>query len=345
MTRTLPHRRRAWLLGVVVPVLVTAAGWIVVGALLPRVPRPAALHWGPTGVDRTGPLEELLAPIAVISLVSLAVMAVISLRTGRQALTRRLTLGLAVGLATMFAGLAIVPLAVQVDAPSAAEAGSPDAATLVAMAVAVLLGAAGAALAGADPAAPAASPVPDDAASTDLPPGERAVWVKQATVGRTGRTVSRVGAAALVGLAVLSGTVSGSWWLAPLFLAPVPLVLLFLSWQVRVDATGLTARAALGRPRQHVPAAEVVRADVVTVDPFAEFGGWGLRVSAALDGTVGVVLRKGEAIAVERTGGRRFVVTVDDAATGAALLNTYAQRARTARPVRDESTGSGPHHD
>jgi hypothetical protein len=47
-----------------------------------------------------------------------------------------------------------------------------------------------------------------------------------------------------------------------------------------------------------------------------------------MDGTVGVVVRGGESIAVERSGGRRFVITVDDAATGAALLNTVAERAR-----------------
>ena len=58
----------------------------------------------------------------------------------------------------------------------------------------------------------------------------------------------------------------------------------------------------------------------------AEFGGWGYRVGRG--GRVGVVLRTGEALQVQRTGGRAFVVTVDDAATGAALLNTLAARSR-----------------
>lgn len=341
----LPHRRRAWTLGVLVPVLVTAAAWVAVAVLLPRVPRPAALHWGPAGVDRSGSVAELLGPIAVISSISLVVMAVIAVRTGRQAMTRRLALGLAVGLATMFAGLVLAPIVAQVDAPSAEHAGSPGAATLAAMATAVLLGAAAAALAGADRAAPARSPVPADATTTELREGQRAAWVRRASVGPVGRTVSLVGAGLLAALAVVMGAASGSWWLTPVILVPVPVMLLLLSWHVRVDRTGLTVRAGIGRPRQHVPAAEVVRADVVTVDPFGEFGGWGLRVSAALDGTVGVVLRRGEAIAVERTGGRRLVVTVDDAAGGAALLNTYAQRARPARPALDGSTGTGPHLD
>jgi len=58
-----------------------------------------------------------------------------------------------------------------------------------------------------------------------------------------------------------------------------------------------------------------------------EFGGWGVRTSVAT-GATGVVLRSGEAIEIHRTGGRRFLVTVDDAATGAALLATLAERDR-----------------
>ena len=65
---------------------------------------------------------------------------------------------------------------------------------------------------------------------------------------------------------------------------------------------------------------------MTTVSPLAEFGGWGYRVGRG--GRVGVVLRTGEGLQVERSGGRSFVVTIDDAATGAALLNTLAARSR-----------------
>ena len=96
------------------------------------------------------------------------------------------------------------------------------------------------------------------------------------------------------------------------------------TWTVTVDQRGLVARALLPRPRVVVPLGEVEHAEVVHVSPVREFGGWGLRMG--LDGRVGVVLRGGEALEVARTGGRRVVVTVDDAATGAALLNTLAAR-------------------
>ncbi len=71
-----------------------------------------------------------------------------------------------------------------------------------------------------------------------------------------------------------------------------------------------------------------MRADTTTVDPLAQLGGWGVRYGRA--GTVGFVGRKGEALAVERTGGRPLVVTVDDVARAAALLNTLVDRSRRA---------------
>jgi hypothetical protein len=81
-----------------------------------------------------------------------------------------------------------------------------------------------------------------------------------------------------------------------------------------------------------IPLDEVLGAEQVTVSPFHEFGGWGYRVGRG--GRVGVVLRAGVGLQVARTGGRSFVVTVDDAATGAALLNTLAARSRVHTETR-----------
>ena len=68
------------------------------------------------------------------------------------------------------------------------------------------------------------------------------------------------------------------------------------------------------------------RASVIDVSPLRDFGGWGWRVGHG--GRTGIVLRSGEALLVEQTGGRSLVITVEDAAQGAALLNTMAVRAR-----------------
>lgn len=329
MNHHLPHRRRAWLLGVLAPVVVTAAAWLVVVTLLPRVPEPAALHWGTSGVDRTGSVAELVAPSATLGGVSLVVMGVLAVLTGRQAFVRRMVLGLAVGLATMFAGITLATVVVQVDAPTATEAASPEWWIVGSIVAALALGAGAARLAGADPALPARGPLDPDVATADLPEGQRAVWLR--TVAGLGRTATWV-------VLVAGAVVAAALWLLTdtlvVLVVTVPVLVLVLTmttWQVQVDARGLTARSTVGRPRMRIPAAEVERAHVTTVRPFREFGGWGIRTNVA--GTVGVVVRSGEAIAVERTGGRRFVVTVDDAATGAALLNTYAQRGRAGHPA------------
>jgi hypothetical protein len=49
------------------------------------------------------------------------------------------------------------------------------------------------------------------------------------------------------------------------------------------------------------------------------------------NGSFGIVLRAGEALQVTRRDGRRFTVTVDDAATAAALLEALSSRVRGAR--------------
>lgn len=54
------------------------------------------------------------------------------------------------------------------------------------------------------------------------------------------------------------------------------------------------------------------------------FLGWGIRV---IGRRIGVLIREGEAIEVTRTDGRVFIVTVPQAARGAALLNAVAARA------------------
>lgn len=333
MTATpLPHRRRAWLLGVVVPVLITAGTWAVVLPLVPRLPEVVALHWGPGGVDRTGSAGELLTTAGVISGVSLLVMAVLAVRTGRDAVNRRMVFGLAVGMATLFAAVTLGSVLVQVDATTAADAGSPTGWVAVGVLLATLAGAGAAVLAGRDAPAPSTTPVPVDAPRTELRGDERAVWLRgvDAMPEPLLWVVVVLGLLAAVGSALLTGDPIPVVIGVPV----VALALVMTRWQVRVDARGLTAAGVLGWPRLQVPAAEIEEARVVQVRPFAEYGGWGLRTNRS--GVVGVVIRKGEAIHVARSGGRATVVTVDDAATGAALLNTYADRARTA-PSRSEA--------
>ncbi|WP_127130635.1 DUF1648 domain-containing protein [Georgenia sp. SYP-B2076] len=322
----LPHRARAWLFGVVVPAAVIAAGWGLVLRWVPRLPEQVALHWGVGGVDRVGPVRELFITTGVISGTSFVVLAVLSLTVGRTALTRRMVLALATGTAVYFTGILVAQAAAQLGLDDPHRAAVPDLGLALATAAAVLAGFAAGLLAGADPERPTTAPVPDGASRATLGAHERAVWAHRVSAGHRVQRWAWALGALYVALGIALGVAAESWFVFVIFVAVLPPVLTMFVWDVRVDASGLTAKGALGWPRQHVPSAEIERAEVTEVRPFRQFGGWGLRIS--LDGTVGVVVRAGEAIAVHRTGGRRFVVTVDDAATGAALLNTFAERSR-----------------
>ncbi len=53
----------------------------------------------------------------------------------------------------------------------------------------------------------------------------------------------------------------------------------------------------------------------------------------AASAALGIILRNGESLQVTRRNGKRLVITVDDPATAAALLPTFASRTRTMPPV------------
>ncbi|GAB2917162.1 hypothetical protein GCM10027047_13760 [Rhodococcus aerolatus] len=155
----------------------------------------------------------------------------------------------------------------------------------------------------------------DDPPSTmDLGDGERAAWH---TSVHSAPLLGALGAALvlLVVVAVVAAPVAG-------VLVVVPLAVLVVLGRVRVsvDRRGLRVRGGLGVPLRTVPPARVARADAAEVRA-VEWGGWGYRVGP---GRAALVLRSGPGLVVELTDGTRFAVTLDDAATPAALLNTLA---------------------
>ena len=162
---------------------------------------------------------------------------------------------------------------------------------------------------------------------------ERVAWVRTAAMS-TGAVAAILLGVLVVVLAAIVAWVTGAATVLVTVLTVVAAVMLVLAattiaFHVRVDDTGLRVASLFGIPRFRVPLADVASAARVEVDPMGEFGGWGLRL-APHGRRFGVVLRRGEAIEVTRRSGRRFVVTVDDAHTGAALLEGLVAR-ETAR--------------
>jgi len=135
---------------------------------------------------------------------------------------------------------------------------------------------------------------------------------------------------ALVLLAVGVGTVialSGSgaptwvgWLVAAVGLLVGVFGFLLSSLEVRVTEDTLTvAYGPLGWPRRAIDLTEVEDASAVMVEP-RDWGGWGYRWNPRASASAAVI-RKGPGIQLEFKDGRRFVVTVNDAVTGAKLTS------------------------
>lgn len=323
-----PHRLLTAVLTVVAPLLFAAGAVIWVLSFAGELPNPVAVHWGANGrPDGFGTWQSAIGIMIGIALLMCGLAATIGIGLGRAAATRRLSvfLGLWSGIALpwFIAGT----LHLQRGLTDAQQAPDVNSALWVSFAVAALIAAVGAVVIPGDARLPASDAVPADAMRLLLADSEVAAWRRSIQVPGF-HWIAGIGSLATVVLAVLGlwrGMLWADLWAGTIGFLTVLLVALG-RWRVVVDHTGLTVSPLISRPRTRVPLDEVLQAEVGTVSPMGDFGGWGYRVGR--DGTVGIVVRSGEALEVRRTGGRNLVITVDDAATGAALLNTLADRAR-----------------
>ncbi|MBO3084539.1 DUF1648 domain-containing protein [Cellulomonas fengjieae] len=321
MTPPVPHRTATTVLTLVVPLAVAAVPFVAARAWASQLPDPVAVHFGPDGPDGFSSLAGALWPGAIATVVLAAACWAVAFFWGRTAMVRRIGVATALGLAAFLATLLVGTLSLQRGLADAADVVGVDPMITLALCVGLGVAALGAWLAPGDAPLPTTDPVPARAAMLDLAPDESAAWVTHAE-SRVALVLGGSGAALMLVLGVALSIPA-----LPVTAVLLAAVVLSSTWfTVTVDRRGLTVRSAVGWPRLSVPLDEVVQAAAVTVSPFAEFGGWGYRVGQG--GRVGVVLRTGEGLQVERSGGRSFVVTVDDAATGAALLNTLAARSR-----------------
>ncbi|MDM7832633.1 DUF1648 domain-containing protein [Cellulomonas edaphi] len=316
-----PHRVATTLLTLVVPLVLLGAATLLAASWADELPDPVAVHWGAEGPDGFGSLASAILP-AVVAGVVIAVGAwALAFFAGHASSTRRIAAGSSVGMAGFLAVIVLGPLEAQrglADPTTAPGIATPLAVAIVA---GLALGTLAAALTPADADQPAASAVDPSAPRLALAATERAVW-RRDVFSRATLTVGVAVVLVVLGLSV----VTRMWALGLVAAVLAALLLSMVALDATVDERGLVARGILGWPTVRVPLDEVVAARVTSVHPLKEFGGWGYRVGRG--GRTGIVLRTGEALEVERTGGRVVVVTVDDAATGAALLNTLADRAR-----------------
>ncbi len=165
---------------------------------------------------------------------------------------------------------------------------------------------------------PAGPSSPSSAATLprmSLRPGERAVWSSE----RTGRSLLVIGLVLAIG--GLAWTLARREAIPGLIFAATGAMTASLGHvRVVVDDRGLTWRMGLFSRR--IPLSRITSAREVDVSPTA-YGGWGYRISG--EGHA-IVMGAGPGLRITRRDASDLTVTVPDAETGAALLNTLVGR-------------------
>lgn len=323
-------RRRVVLVGGVVPTALAAIVTVAMLGWLPELPDPIATHWSGAGPDGFGPAATLIfLPLGITVLFSLfAVGSALSTASGKGlAGTQKFLLVTSTWLSTL--------LSVGIGGSVAGQRGLTDATEAPAPGLLLVLGAVGGLVLATAvwfllPKTDATreqgvAPKPVDVTGTERVSWSRTVTISPVVIAVIGLVVVLSTSAALFAMAAGSG---GAW----IAVASLALVLLLASstsyWRVTVDRRGLLVRSALGWPRIRIAAADIGSVQVVDIDPTADFGGWGYRWAG--HGRSGVIMRAGTAIEVTHGNGRRFVVTVEDAGTGAGVLAALLAQRRSA---------------
>ncbi|MFD7864821.1 DUF1648 domain-containing protein [Streptomyces sp. NPDC059783] len=306
--------------------LALAVDLILYAAWRDRLPARVASHFVGNGrADDYADRGSYLVVTAVLFVGMAALWAAMSANGKVRGRSYALTLAGGYGTAAFLGYLMAAVLYINVDAAVDAEGAALDVSfPMWHLAAALGVGAAGFAV-GLLPAR--LFPVPEepsedltaDAERIALADGEVAGWGRSAG----SRWLPAVAAATAVGgvaLIVTTGWVSG----LPLLVVGL-LLATFSRPYVTVDRRGITVSGLLPWPRVRVPLDRIETAASRDISPL-EYGGWGYRIRP---GRTGVMIRSGEGIVARLANGRDFAVTVDDSATGAALLNTLIDRRRT----------------
>lgn len=316
--------RRFTLVALILPAAIVLAGVAIQLIVLPTLPNPVAIHWGFSGApDGFGPVW--LTPVITVAIgfgvpALLAAGALGSMRRGDRGFAYRVLGGVALGLAALLSVLGTGSMVAQSGVEDAAAGPTILLPLLTAFVAALGAGAIGWKIQPHEPWQPSAA-IPTGALA--LAPGERAVWLQRVSIARSGAIILVATVVLMVVLTfvivLLTADPLAIWIMIGITLFLLATVVTTLAFHVRVGDDGLSVNSVVGWPGVHVPLADVESATVVDVKPMGEFGGWGMRWGPA---GFGVVLRSGAGIQVRRRSGKTVTVTVDDAATGAALLNT-----------------------
>ncbi|MCW3157814.1 DUF1648 domain-containing protein [Micropruina sonneratiae] len=321
-----PSSGRVVMGAVALPLLMLLLSGAVLALWWGQLPDPVASHWDaagrPDGFSSPAAVASLLMGLGVVALIAAAWAGTASTSTAARSLA-----ALASGTGGFLLTSLLGTLAPQLGVGDVSTVMLPLPAFVVGLVIGVACGYATSLL------IPRwASPLPqgvDGVRPAELGPTEVAVWSRVALTATPGIVI----AASATALTLLFALVLGSAWMLVVPLALGLLMVAALSVRVTVGPQGLRVAGPLGWPRAVVGIDDVAAVAAAEVRAMAEFGGWGYRVAVRgpLQGAKGFVLRSGRAIVVIRRSGGVELVVVDDAGTGAALLEGYRQRAAQLR--------------
>jgi hypothetical protein len=283
---------------VVVPMATTAGTVLFIVVSRGRLPDPVATHWGLAGSpDGSMGLPAYTAFVTVsMGLVWAALVAG----------SRRSVPAAPLTAVTYFVLGVLGAVNVQVVAANLDARSWDRASPMTALGLAAVLGA-GAVLGGIGWFAVGAS------AGV---PADRPMEIAAAS-GRSWSGSATNGWLVIIGIApLLLVPIIGPVWI--FVLGPVALAsVVFASVRVTVDASRICIESGpFGRPARCIPVGEVTSVAAVRIEPMA-YGGWGYRMRS---GVRAYVVRGGPAIRIGRSTGPDLLVTVDDAARGAATI-------------------------
>lgn len=127
--------------------------------------------------------------------------------------------------------------------------------------------------------------------------------------------------AVLAVLAVGTCLLAGSVWPLAIYAPILWLILVTARYRIVIGPEAITVVSA-GLTMMTYWIDEVVGAQVTTVNPFVDFGGWGLRATGR--GRYAVATASGPAVRIETACGDVLTVTTDRAEDAAGLINTLA---------------------
>lgn len=315
-------RRAALIATIWLPLAIVVAAEIVLIIAGSLSDHPVIVHWAAAGADRTGPWWTYAVLVAAIGLPFIAVIGFFMIRATRVVGMNAWMPAIAMGVTvfhTVGMGVGSVLLNASPLAPALPLAGGLVLAIAAALLTWRLL-----------PREDATAERVDPADTIPMGSNEVAAWAGRVELPAWFMAVIAAAAATIIviGVALLLTAGPRIW---PVFFPPAFLLVVLLAtaqFVVRAGPAGFAVRSAIGWPRFTIPTSNLSKAGVVVVDPVADFGGWGLRWVIGPDhkGRWGVITRRGPGLEVFRRDGRSIVVTVDDAGTAAAVLETYAKK-------------------